>query len=65
MQTKIPRALGLSIMSRNDYGLGGLNWRDVRPMIEKSFSELLDVRVLLFPPLGTPDARVEGGLKIV
>jgi len=46
-------------------GLGGLNWRDVRPMIEKSFSELLDVRVLLFPPLGTPDARVEGGLKIV
>ena len=32
-------------------GLGGLNWRDVRPMIENSFSELPDVRVLLFPPL--------------
>jgi O-acetyl-ADP-ribose deacetylase (regulator of RNase III) len=44
-------------------GLGGLNWRDVRPMIEKSFSELPDVRVLLFPPLGTPDARIERGLS--
>ena len=32
-------------------GLGGLNWRDVRPMIENSFSELPDVRVLLFPPV--------------
>ena len=38
-------------------GLGGLNWRDVRPMIEKSFSELPEVRVLLFPPLGTSDAK--------
>ena len=39
-------------------GLGGLNWRDVRPMIEKSFSELLDVRVLLFPPVGPPDPKI-------
>ena len=31
-------------------GLGGLNWRDVRPMIDNSFSELPDVRVLVFPP---------------
>jgi O-acetyl-ADP-ribose deacetylase (regulator of RNase III) len=46
-------------------GLGGLNWRDVRPMIETSFSESPDVRVLLFPPLGAPDARTERGLKIV
>jgi O-acetyl-ADP-ribose deacetylase (regulator of RNase III) len=46
-------------------GLGGLNWRDVRPMIENSFSELPDVRVLLFPPVGPPDAEIDGGLKIV
>ena len=45
-------------------GLGGLNWRDVRPMIEKSFSELPEVRVLLFPPLGAPDAKIERGLNI-
>jgi len=46
-------------------GLGGLDWRDVRPMIENSFTELPDVRVLLFPPVGPPDARIDGGLKIV
>ena len=34
-------------------GLGGLNWSDVRPMIEKSFSELPGVRVLLFQPFGS------------
>ena len=45
-------------------GLGGLNWRDVRPMIEKPFYELPDVRVLLFPPLGAPDAKIERGLNI-
>ncbi len=38
-------------------GLGGLDWREVRPMIEKAFSELPDVRVLLFDPVGTPEAR--------
>ena len=46
-------------------GLGGLNRSDVRPMIEKSFSELPAVRVLLFQPSGTPDAKLEGGLRIV
>jgi O-acetyl-ADP-ribose deacetylase (regulator of RNase III) len=46
-------------------GLGGLDWRDVRPMIENSFTELPDVRVLLFPPLGPPAAKIDGGLKIV
>jgi O-acetyl-ADP-ribose deacetylase (regulator of RNase III) len=46
-------------------GLGGLNWRDVRPMIENSFSELPDVRVLLFQPFGAPDIKNEGGLKVV
>jgi len=46
-------------------GLGGLNWRDVRPMIENSFSELSEVRVLLFQPFGAPDIKLEGGLKVV
>jgi hypothetical protein len=27
-------------------------------MIENSFSELPDVRVLLFPPVGPPDAKI-------
>lgn len=35
-------------------GLGGLDWDDVRPMIVDSFSELPDVRVLLFEPAGAP-----------
>ncbi len=38
-------------------GLGGLDWREVRPLIEKAFSELPDVRVLLFEPVGTPAAK--------
>jgi O-acetyl-ADP-ribose deacetylase (regulator of RNase III) len=38
-------------------GLGGLDWREVRPMIEDAFSELPDVRVLLFEPVGTPEAK--------
>lgn len=38
-------------------GLGGLNWAVVRPMIEKAFDVLPDVRVLLFEPAGAPDAK--------
>src|ERR1039457_4564483 len=38
-------------------GLGGLDWREVRPLIEDAFSELQDVRVLLFEPGGAPDAK--------
>ena len=38
-------------------GLGGLNWSEVQPMIEATFAELPDVRVLLFAPAGTPDAK--------
>jgi hypothetical protein len=33
-------------------------------MIENSFSELPDVRVLLFQPFGATDVKIEGGLKI-
>ena len=38
-------------------GLGGLDWNTVRPMIEKAFSSLPGVRVLLFEPHGAPEAK--------
>ncbi|MCP4689191.1 MAG: macro domain-containing protein [Desulfobacterales bacterium] len=38
-------------------GLGGLDWQKVGKLIEKSFSELPDVRVLLYKPRGAPDAK--------
>ena len=38
-------------------GLGGLDWRDVRPRIERAFDALPDVRVLLFEPVGAPTAE--------
>lgn len=31
-------------------GLGGLDWKDVRPMIVAAFEELPDMRVELYPP---------------
>lgn len=38
-------------------GLGGLEWRVVRPMIEQAFARLPDMQVLLFEPAGAPEAR--------
>jgi O-acetyl-ADP-ribose deacetylase (regulator of RNase III) len=38
-------------------GLGGLDWNVVRPMIEKSFEEIPEVKVLLYAPKGAPDAK--------
>jgi O-acetyl-ADP-ribose deacetylase (regulator of RNase III) len=38
-------------------GLGGLNWREVKPIIEYAFAELPQVRVLLFEPAGAPAAK--------
>ena len=38
-------------------GLGGLDWGAVKPMIEKAFAAVPDVRVLLYEPTGTPTAR--------
>jgi len=38
-------------------GLGGLDWREVRPMIERAFANLPGVRVTLFEPVGAPDAK--------
>jgi O-acetyl-ADP-ribose deacetylase (regulator of RNase III) len=37
-------------------GHGGLDWADVRPMIEKAFERIPEVRALLFAPDGSPDA---------
>jgi O-acetyl-ADP-ribose deacetylase (regulator of RNase III) len=36
-------------------GAGGLSWSVVRPMVEKTFADLVDVRVFLFAPGHTPD----------
>ncbi|MCC5876810.1 MAG: macro domain-containing protein [Candidatus Sumerlaeia bacterium] len=37
-------------------GHGGLDWRVVRPLIEEAFSEVPDVLVKLYEPLGAPEA---------
>jgi O-acetyl-ADP-ribose deacetylase (regulator of RNase III) len=36
-------------------GLGGLDWGDVRPRIERALGELPNVRVLVFEPQGAPE----------
>lgn len=38
-------------------GLGGLDWCDVRPLIEGAFSALPDARVLLFEPINQTEGR--------
>jgi O-acetyl-ADP-ribose deacetylase (regulator of RNase III) len=35
-------------------GYGGLRWAEVRPRVERAFSQLPEVRVLLYEPEGTP-----------
>lgn len=37
-------------------GNGGLEWSEVKPLIESAFAELPDLQVLLFTPHGAPDA---------
>src|SRR2546425_8701653 len=37
-------------------GQGGLRWTQVGPLITSTFTKLPNVRVLLFPPVGTPEA---------
>jgi O-acetyl-ADP-ribose deacetylase (regulator of RNase III) len=38
-------------------GLGGLDWNRVRLMIEKAFSSVSDVNILLYEPKGSPQAK--------
>lgn len=38
-------------------GNGGLEWADVRPLIEAAFAETPEIRVLLFTPQGAPQAE--------
>jgi O-acetyl-ADP-ribose deacetylase (regulator of RNase III) len=38
-------------------GLGGLDWNDVRPRIERAFEVLPHVQVLLYEPKGAPSAE--------
>ncbi|WP_262407508.1 type II toxin-antitoxin system antitoxin DNA ADP-ribosyl glycohydrolase DarG [Pseudomonas simiae] len=38
-------------------GLGGLDWRDVEPVIRAAFARVPDVEVLLYPPSGAPAAK--------
>lgn len=37
-------------------GNGGLDWRDIKPLIVKSFAQISQVEVLLFTPSGSPKA---------
>lgn len=37
-------------------GNGGLDWSDVRPMIESAFAKVPEIEVLLYPPSGAPEA---------
>lgn len=39
-------------------GLGGLDWRQVRPIIENALSELPDVRAIVYEPGGRPEMTV-------
>jgi len=38
-------------------GNGGLDWRDVRPLIAGALGDLADVQVMLYPPRGAPPAE--------
>ncbi|WP_220038671.1 macro domain-containing protein [Curtobacterium sp. MCLR17_040] len=38
-------------------GNGGLDWRDVEPIIRQALEGLTDVEVLLYPPAGAPEPK--------
>ena len=38
-------------------GLGGLEWSDVRQLIERGLSQLTDVQICVFEPIGAPQAK--------
>jgi O-acetyl-ADP-ribose deacetylase (regulator of RNase III) len=53
------RKLGVSSVALPPLGcgLGGLRWKDIRPLIEQAFAALPDVHTMLFEPTGAPDAK--------
>lgn len=53
---KVIRDLGIGSIAIPPLGagLGGLAWRDVRPLIEQMLAEVVDVEVLVFEPHGAP-----------
>jgi O-acetyl-ADP-ribose deacetylase (regulator of RNase III) len=55
---KIIRECGIKSIALPPLGCGhgGLDWGDVRPMIEGTFKNLPEVRALLFAPDGSPNA---------
>jgi len=54
---KIVRQLGIKSIAIPPLGcgLGGLDWGQVRRLIEEKFREANDIRVLLYEPVGAPD----------
>ncbi|MEH2214855.1 type II toxin-antitoxin system antitoxin DNA ADP-ribosyl glycohydrolase DarG [Nostoc sp.] len=38
-------------------GNGGLNWADVKPLIESAFAQIPDVQVIIFEPLSQTSTR--------
>lgn len=44
-------------------GLGGLDWRDVEPLIRRAFEPLPHVTVHLYAPIATPEAQVMPNAK--
>lgn len=45
-------------------GLGGLDWTEVRTLIEKRLADLGDVRVLVFEPGHNPDSRAVKNVEV-
>ncbi|BBD70046.1 hypothetical protein NIES4072_64260 [Nostoc commune NIES-4072] len=39
-------------------GNGGLNWADVKPLIESAFAQLPDVQVIIFEPLSQTSTSI-------